>query len=619
MSQLGRRLNLLIFLCCALALQVVSDRMTVSTVCLPELIAGPARHGNLFRGPSPMSTVSDKVQPDVAYFSWTPDVQFGKPEVAPGSEGRIYVSKLKVPWKGIPVLEKSLAFDGFVRAGGIDVTEDGIIGTLCAKYWQPWVANKNSHLDKAAMVLAVCEVNSTTMEKHRLPWQIGKQYQKTVTAPNTGIWGSYPLSAWGAQRSAGYGYLLYAPAQKMWTAWYGATVDHHTGYAMHTYHRDAPGISDSEYSAYLYPVPIDVIEPRQEADGPWRDHHRTGTGDHQRSAAWFYHPILKDIGLQKHEYGPMKMQQYGLAEEPIGIPPAGEFRHIGHCCGLDVTIGIPEYSYNYGGYDTSTDESKDIARQANALRPCGEDWITGFISDKGNICAKISRLGDILEWKVIEPAIARMPCASNGGNCADGEEGRMVRIAPLGSAESEARCGAEARFLFGYEKPDRSRWLVELDGDCNEVTEKMEVTRYTHWPLYQDWTTTTDGAVMWITSWHPDITGSFGPAGSPNGVWPYNLKPRLSEEEPEQGEYLYGLTPNAINEAKVTIYYPSSGSFASTTAATTTVTTSRGSTTRVESSGYTAQATTTAVATSIINVGPSTTAEPDASSSTALR
>ncbi|CAE7551659.1 unnamed protein product, partial [Symbiodinium pilosum] len=154
--------------------EVISDRMTVSTVCLPELIAGPARHGNLFRGPSPMSTVSDKVQPDVAYFSWTPDVQFGKPQVAPGSEGRIYVSKLKVPWKGIPVLEKSLAFDGFVRAGGIDVTEDGIIGTLCAKYWQPWVANKNSHLDKAAMVLAVCEVNSTTMEKHRLPWQIGK-------------------------------------------------------------------------------------------------------------------------------------------------------------------------------------------------------------------------------------------------------------------------------------------------------------------------------------------------------------------------------------------------------------------------------------------------------------
>ena len=88
----------------------------------------------------------------------------------------------------------------------------------------PWVEHTNSHLDKAAMVLAVCEVNASSMTKHRTPWQIGKQYQESVTAPNTGIWGSYPLSAWFAQRSVGYGYLIYAPAQQMWTAWYGAPV-----------------------------------------------------------------------------------------------------------------------------------------------------------------------------------------------------------------------------------------------------------------------------------------------------------------------------------------------------------------------------------------------------------
>ena len=39
------------------------------------------------------------------------------------------------------------------------------------------------------MVLAVCEVNASSMTKHRTPWQIGKQYQESVTAPNTGIWG----------------------------------------------------------------------------------------------------------------------------------------------------------------------------------------------------------------------------------------------------------------------------------------------------------------------------------------------------------------------------------------------------------------------------------------------
>jgi len=60
-----------------------------------------------------------------------------------------------------------------------------------------------------------------------------------------------------------------------------------------------------------------------------------------------------------------------------------------------------------------------------------------------------------------------MPCGSSGGNCGDGAPGRMVRIAPLGAAEDAALCGSEARFLFGYEKPDRSRWLVELDGNCH--------------------------------------------------------------------------------------------------------------------------------------------------------
>lgn len=72
-----------------------------------------------------------------------------------------------------------------------------------------------------------------------------------------------------------------------------------------------------------------------------------------------------------------------------------------------------------------------------------------------------------------ESQVAKMPCGSSGGNCGDGAPGRMVRLAPLGAAEDAALCGSEARFLFGYEKPDRSRWLVELDGNCHLVV-KME-------------------------------------------------------------------------------------------------------------------------------------------------
>ena len=41
-------------------------------------------------------------------------------------------------------------------------------------------------------------------------------------------------------------------------------VDYHTGFAMHSYHRDAPGISDEEYAKYKYPVPRELVEPREE-------------------------------------------------------------------------------------------------------------------------------------------------------------------------------------------------------------------------------------------------------------------------------------------------------------------------------------------------------------------
>ena len=45
--------------------------------------------------------------------------------------------------------------------------------------------------------------------------------------------------------------------------------------------------------------------------------------------------------------------------------------------------------------------------------------------------------------------------------------------------------------------------------------------------------------------------GDHGPPGSPNGVWPYKFRSLDAE-----GEYLFGLTPEATNAAKVTVYYP---------------------------------------------------------------
>jgi len=547
----------------------VSEFLTVSTVCLPELIAGPARHGHIFRGPSPMNAVADKTQPNI-YFSWTADLEYGKAASA-GDEGRVYVSKLVLPsGKGEPVvLAESKAFDGFARAGGIDLTEDGLVGTLCAKYWHPWVENTGKGLHNAAMVLAVCEVNTTTM-KPKKPWQIGKQYQAEETAPNTGIWGSLPLSAWFAQRSAGYGYLVYSPAHRSWTAWYGATVGSHTGFAMHTYYRDAPMISAEEYEKYSYPVPRDQVEVLEEASGPWRDHHRTGTGDHQASAAVAYHPLLQDIGLQKHTHGVVYMQQYGLSD---GLSPGegNAFSPPGHKTGrLELSVG------------------NDTGVQANALKPCGEGWLVGIIADSGNVCAKISRLGEILLWKVIEASVGKMPCGSSGKNCGDQAPGRMLRLARLGrnSDSSSSDCGPEQRFLMGFEKSDKSRWLVELDGDCNEVSERSDVTRHTHWPLYQDWTTTADGAVAWVTSWHIDKEGRWGPAGSPNGVWPYDPKPMNEDAHEESPQTpLFGPTPDATNAAKITVYYPRSMPTTSSTTSTAMTTTTVSASTSTSSSG----------------------------------
>ena len=315
--------------------------------------------------------------------------------------------------------------------------------------------NTGSSVSNAAMVLAVCEVNGTTMRQQRMPWQIGKQYQAEATAPNTGIWGSFPLSAWFAQRSAGYGYLVYSPAHQLWTAWYGATVGSHTGFAMHTYHKDAPTVSEEEYTEYAYPVPRDQVEPRQEASGPWKDHHRTGTGDHQASAAMRYHPRLKDIGLQKHTHGPVYMQQYGLAQDGSGQPPAGAFAPPGHKTGrLELVVG------------------NETGLQANTLRPCGEDWLVAIIADTGNVCAKVTKLGEVALWRVIEASVGKMPCGSNGGNCGDQAPGRMLRLANLGTPEHEAsaRCGPDERFLLGFEKEDRflsPRFaLLLLSGSC---------------------------------------------------------------------------------------------------------------------------------------------------------
>mmetsp|Transcript_21767 Transcript_21767/g.37264 ORF Transcript_21767/g.37264 Transcript_21767/m.37264 type:complete len:593 (-) Transcript_21767:1583-3361(-) len=180
---------------CHARTDVNRDRLHVSTLCLPEKIAGPAVFNHIFRGPSPMNAVADKTRGNVVYFSWTSDRKWGKTSNA-GQEGRIYISKLELPHKELPILSASTGFDGFVRSAGIDMTEDGYVGTLCAKWLPSWYDAFNHPKGYSPMVLAVCEIDSADMSARGTPWRIGKQFQNTHAGPSTGDWGNYPLAGW---------------------------------------------------------------------------------------------------------------------------------------------------------------------------------------------------------------------------------------------------------------------------------------------------------------------------------------------------------------------------------------------------------------------------------------
>ncbi len=153
------------------------------------------------------------------YFSWTADLPYGKTS----SDGRVYITRMTVPstpslmqidgksdLSSAPAIVESAAFDGFVRNGGIDITETGVVGTLCAKYVPAWMeaCNPNPYSGYCPYALAVCEASreTGTLQKHGTPWRIGKQY----IPEGTGKAGAYTHYGTGGQ-TAGYGYLTYAP------------------------------------------------------------------------------------------------------------------------------------------------------------------------------------------------------------------------------------------------------------------------------------------------------------------------------------------------------------------------------------------------------------------------
>jgi len=80
---------------------------------------------------------------------------------------------------------------------------------------------------------------------------------------------------------------------------------------------------------------------------------------------------------------------------------------------------------------------------------------------------------------------------------------QSVKIATLGSDPAQGKC---ERFLMGWSESGGNRWLVEIDGNCNRLTEPLEVAKYSYWPdaAGGNWFTYKDGAVGWVNSWQRD-------------------------------------------------------------------------------------------------------------------
>lgn len=255
-----------------------------------------------------MNMVADPRDPASVYMSWTENLPFGFS--SKGDEGKIHISKLEIHANQPTVLKDDKVFDGFVVAGGIDITEDGVVGTLCAKYLESWMKDYYSAKDPSPgdapygpLLLAVCEVNTETMTKNT-PWRMGRIF---TTEKTSAQWGNYPHSYWYSRNVAGNGYLVYSQKPQMWTSLYGATVGKHTGYAMHSYRKDAP-VVPPEYGK----MP-DGVENRLEDESPddrdftWG---RKGVGDHTAGAVMRYNPILGELYLQKHQKKCFTQQQY---------------------------------------------------------------------------------------------------------------------------------------------------------------------------------------------------------------------------------------------------------------------------------------------------------------------
>jgi len=181
------------------------------------------------------------------------------------------------------------------------------------------------------------------------------------------------------------------------------------------------------------------------------------------------------------------------------------------------------------------------------------------------ICQRIDESGLTIAKKIVST-----PASMHNKDSGRYIQYRSVRIATLGSDPAEGQCD---RFLMGWATEGEpgaplKRYVVEIDGQCNRLTEPMEVGRYTTWPegTASDWFTFQDGAVGWVNTWQ---RGQFeveckdgrkvSARNGPNAQCTYGAKGCVGTPDKLEGSKCrnWGETKGYMtNEAFITTYRP---------------------------------------------------------------
>jgi hypothetical protein len=477
--------------------------------------------------PQTMYTVAHKTDANLVYLAWTQDLPWGTDQ----SEGAVHISKVHMSdlLNGVSEVVSDTKFDGYVRNGGIDITQSGKVGMIGAKFSREWFDiapwyKKGYHCpaatqerwyggscesydeyDSAAwawygnnpLAVVVLELDGTSMEPVGTPFLLGENH---INEDDGEPYLRHVYGPTKMQGAAGSGWLIYDDIASTWTGIYGSSWEGHSASTMFTRADDASADS-SDWGLSTCDIEGVNLRPQVSPTRNWNF-----CGGHESRVVSRYHPVTGTIGtLCQNENSAYNFKVDDGDREPVA-----------------------EYG-SYGG----------------GVRPCADDdgnaWIIAYANANNR------------------PACQRL--VDNGADrVTPGEEvvlvdeeidNHFVKVATLLGSEYEAYCGL---FLFGWKTAAGAWKLAEVDGSCRLISDILDVTNYTMWDKDAPWSTTIDGKVTWASAWDEDEHGH------PLRDCPYGGKPAKGRADwnGDLGYDGYDFTTGYFsNQARISIYSPS--------------------------------------------------------------